>query len=907
MRALKKEKIMRKLAMLVVAAAVVSMAAQWSPAADEKPGQQVTVLENFSVWRTFNLLKPPVIQFDDGLKPVLSPLADWCNRETPAAPALWLKPEFDDSTWGRGTALTFSRTPYLARLYERAHFEVTDPAQVNNLRLSLSYYGGAIVYVNGQEVARGQVANAGAGDVAEGYPPAAFTGGNVAVLVPQKERDRALTDIAIPASMLRKGVNVLALEIVRAPYNKVVADQKDVPGVSKKDIVDRGCPYDLLWNTCELRTVKLTAASADGLVPNAAGRPKEMQAWNGDILATDFDTDIGDRYEPLRPVALKGARNGWFSGKVVVGSPKAIEGLTAVVADLQQGAATIPAAAVRVRYEIAADEGYDSTVTVPYGSRRQDGGLLEAPLETFTAAVANHGTVVPIWLTVKVPADAQPGTYTGQMTISAKGERTVTVPVKLEVADFTLPNPDDYRTWVELIQSPDTLALEYGVPLWSDQHWVLIEKSLRFIGEMGSRTVYIPLISHTNFGNAESMVRWIKKPDGTCDWDFSAMDKYLDLVEKNMGKPKIVAFNVWEVYLNAPPKETKVTADPNDTWLRVHQEAEAAKWALRGKGPAVTALDPASGKIETVNLPRFEDPASKALWKPLFDELHKRMAKRGLEDKMMLGMASDNWPTKEEVATLQEVSGNLPWVSHTHGGSRIRGMYNIGPFKYLAFVWDNVLAPEPSKGRMYGWKRPDLATQYLRFNTLNDWSLPSVLHAEELNITGQQRGLGRIGADFWPAIKDKKGQRRGYAVDRYPESFWHSLNLTSHMLAPGPNGPVAMARFEILREGLQECEARIAIERVLTDETLKAKLPAELAQKSQDVLDERLREMWRCGSRLALTGAVPCYATWPLGHADAYGQWAEAGNRWFLSSGWQDRTQQFYALAGEVEKKVPAK
>ena len=100
-----------------------------------------------------------------------------------------------------------------------------------------------------------------------------------------------------------------------------------------------------------------------------------------------------------------------------------------------------------------------------------------------------------------------------------------------------------------MIQSPDTLSVEYGVPLWSPKHWDLIARSMDYVGAVGSHVLYAPLIAQSNAGNAESMVRWIKKGDGTYDYDFSVLDKYLDLAEKHMGKPQVVVFNVWDWYM----------------------------------------------------------------------------------------------------------------------------------------------------------------------------------------------------------------------------------------------------------------------------------------------------------------------------------------------------------------------
>ena len=96
---------------------------------------------------------------------------------------------------------------------------------------------------------------------------------------------------------------------------------------------------------------------------------------------------------------------------------------------------------------------------------------------------------------------------------------------------------------MEIVQSPDTLQLEYGVPAWSDKHFELIARSFRLMREVGSGVLYLPLICSTNYGNEESIVRWVKKGENDYDFDFTAMDKYLDVAEKNLGKPKIGLFH----------------------------------------------------------------------------------------------------------------------------------------------------------------------------------------------------------------------------------------------------------------------------------------------------------------------------------------------------------------------------
>ena len=75
------------------------------------------------------------------------------------------------------------------------------------------------------------------------------------------------------------------------------------------------------------------------------------------------------------------------------------------------------------------------------------------------------------------------------MRIEVHGEKPVDVAVELHVADYTLPNTQDYRTWVDMVECPDTLALEYNVPLWSEKHWEMIGESLRMLGEAGCRVL----------------------------------------------------------------------------------------------------------------------------------------------------------------------------------------------------------------------------------------------------------------------------------------------------------------------------------------------------------------------------------------------------------------------------------
>ena len=174
----------------------------------------------------------------------------------------------------------------------------------------------------------------------------------------------------------------------------------------------------------------------------------------------------------------------------------------------------------------------------------------------------------------------------------------------------------------------------------------------------------------------------------------------------------------------------------------------------------------------------------------------------------------------------------------------------------------------------------------------------------EMNITGSQRGFARLGGDFWGVLPGKRGKKPLAA--RYPKTSWRNLDIRSRLLAIGKNGAISTHRLEMLREGVQECEARISIEKALLDENLRAKLGKELADKCQAVLDERIHFM-RMG-----VSTLGCSST------NSWTSYAYVDNSWwqiaggmgyyfYVGSGWQERSEKLYSAAAEVAKAIGAK
>ncbi|MFW6157756.1 MAG: glycoside hydrolase domain-containing protein [Planctomycetota bacterium] len=807
----------------------------------------------------------------------------------------WAAPDFDDAGWAHDRLPIFTRrTRDLGLLCLRGTFTVTEPAP---LSLQLTYRGGAAVYVNGKEIARAHLPNGKLtfDTPAEAYPDEAYVSPEGVRLRwigfgdPKNYKDRfALRDrtlsAKIPASALQTGTNVLAIEVHRAPLNEIYFTAR----------VKNSARYSTI-DLCSVERLELTAPVAAGVRPNVS-RPHGLQLSNWCVFSTVHNIDYSDPHEELGPIRMAGTRNGAFSGKVVVSSAGALNAVRATASDLKTAhGATLPADGVEIRYarpDAAAEshvESHRGRPPTPYhqrGVRRFD-ALAEEPPDEVPADHVAGGAVLPIWVTVHVPKDAEPGTYTGTLRVTHGKAEPADVPLRLTVADWALPDTKDFASFLGLVQSPETLAMKYGVPMWSDRHWKLIDRSFELMGQLDSDDVYILPRTRTYFGNEHSMIRWIRKRDGSWTHDFGIVEKYLDTAIKHLGKVPVVAVYAWDV-------------DSGSTYFGKARGEQHAHM-IEKTGFPFTVVDPKTGKLTEERGPTWGDPKIREFLKPVFDGLRRMLEERGLAGSMMVGIASDKRPEKDAVADLAAVAPDAPWIIHSHPLTlSLRGR----PVGYSTAVWGVYGPTHPSKARYYGWQNPHLAAVFPRYKTaptghglrLNSATMLYRIAMERCLTArgsagagkrGLMRGVGRCGADFWPVFPARHGRKKP-VCGRYPASSgWHGgwlHNSTPAVLAPGPEGPIATVRFEMLREGIQETECRIWLEKVLTDPARRAKLGPELADRCQRLLDQRVTDQLR---------AMKCRA-------------GRLSFKWYEGSGIREATAELYAAAARAAAKLKA-
>lgn len=773
------------------------------------------LISSQTVWRIHLALAPQLTRKDGELTTETRKKVP----PTPLPPPDWTQPEFDDSVWGRYQDDLFdfiggygvapgNAESQPALLCARTRFGIADPAKVGALGLKLRYIGGAVVYVNGKEVARGHLPQGRLGSyaAAEDYPLEAYVMPDGKPLPrPDDRRAEPYRDryekrirrvsITLPRDTLVKGTNVLAIELHRAP---VVGPMK-----GKGD-----------WSHVGLCGVELASAGGDGVIPYAEA-VKGVRVWNAWPMETITEKRMdkvprpgpmygfsravptkglttNNPFEPLRPVRIAAARNGSFSGQIVLSDSDGLRDVSAKLTALSgPNGATIPSDAAQIRYAV-----------------QQEGvtfcdALMEGPPE--------GATILPVWVLVQVPKDQAPGWYVATLTLRAN-KRQFSVPLQVFVSGCALPDPKEYRSLVGLIHSPDTIALHYGVGPWSDKHFALMEPSIRLLGHLGNDVVHVPIILHDHMGHRTGMIRFVKTGEGPRP-DFSALEKYLDLWTKHCPAPQVLNLIIWE------PRFARTVAYAYEGTQKPKHENKESLPLL------VTQLDPQTGAMSEIPAPMIGDEGSEEFCKPVVEGVRAIVRRRGWPERIiMFGMCFDWRPTPEQIESVRRWAPDVRWVGFSHWSGDPGSIFNktVNPEGRLIALGGMEVGYreevyQPLLPAMFPQNDKIQKLQYLvagahRFSIRQE-SSPEAYR----DVAWYSGTICRLGLDYWMLdLKDKRGRKRetglldprGY---RGPGEWRVYTRIPWCVTAPGPSGAIPTVRYQMLREAIQETEAWISI------------------------------------------------------------------------------------------------
>ena len=261
--------------------------------------------------------------------------------------------------------------------------------------------------------------------------------------------------------------------------------------------------------------------------------PCNKEAWQSVKNVTLAWGSIDVRYSrsevpvltPVKRMSVHGWRGERLNVQAVLTTPKAIKQVKLDMSDLKSGRNLIPASSVNKYFVCYTLSDKDS--------ERKDSILVADRLSPVASMAVEAQSVRPIWLDIRIPQDAAPGTYRGQLSVDCDGQK-LSLPLEVSVSHRVLPAPSEWAFHLDLWQNPYAVARYYNVPLWSKEHFDLMRPVMRRYAEAGGKVITCSIIQRPWNGQTEdpfeSMIAKMKALDGQWVYDYTVFDRWVQFM-----------------------------------------------------------------------------------------------------------------------------------------------------------------------------------------------------------------------------------------------------------------------------------------------------------------------------------------------------------------------------------------
>lgn len=176
----------------------------------------------------------------------------------------------------------------------------------------------------------------------------------------------------------------------------------------------------------------------------------------------------------------------------------------------------------------------------PYGAREVTCGvgpvdkayLMPDRLEAFDRFELPGKTIRPVWLSLDIPSTIAAGVYTGEIEIRSE-KQSFKLQMEINVHNQVLPKPHDWTYRLDLWQNPWVIAEYYKVKPWGDEHKLLLKKHMKLYADAGGKYITTYAVHSPWADNSYmiegSMIEWIKKKNGSWQFDYNIFDQYVQL------------------------------------------------------------------------------------------------------------------------------------------------------------------------------------------------------------------------------------------------------------------------------------------------------------------------------------------------------------------------------------------
>lgn len=167
---------------------------------------------------------------------------------------------------------------------------------------------------------------------------------------------------------------------------------------------------------------------------------------------------------------------------------------------------------------------------------------------TTSAANLAAGETRPVWVTIEVPRNTKPGTYTNTLTVDGRQ-----LTLHINVQDKTLPKPTEDNFYLDLWQQPYSVSRYHNVEPWSKEHFALLEPYAKMLARAGQNNISAILFFEPWGAQSNDlflpMVNTVRKTDGTWNYDYTIFDRWVEFMTKHGVGPDIECFTMipWDM------------------------------------------------------------------------------------------------------------------------------------------------------------------------------------------------------------------------------------------------------------------------------------------------------------------------------------------------------------------------
>ncbi len=261
----------------------------------------------------------------------------------------------------------------------------------------------------------------------------------------------------------------------------------------------------------------LAAALVTGITASAADLPPlELFAVSDAIRVFEDGYGCTNTQSQSKEINVFGLRNETISAQCVVRAGQDLSGLTVTLQPLKQDGST-----AQIPVENLSWNFVTGILVLTNTPKLRAADLTRPAPARFPDCLAEerqcdvtNGALKAIYLTLRIPADAEPGEYRGNLTAHS-GESAVALPVTLTVYSLTIP--DQRHVLVAEWFSTRQFKKFHGVEdAQSDRYWQILRMYAKNMVEHRQNTFLVSL------GLIKSMV----DDDGKYHFDFSEFDRF---------------------------------------------------------------------------------------------------------------------------------------------------------------------------------------------------------------------------------------------------------------------------------------------------------------------------------------------------------------------------------------------